>query len=129
MATAINALTAAEIKRRKAALEAKLRELLGPIDRADLQIEYLADPLDQVRLNVEREVALQRIDHHARTIRDIRAALERIESGTYGICTDCEEPVPRKRLDIVPWAALCVPCQAHAESTEYDGAPEFEHAA
>src|SRR5579872_3301898 len=31
MATAINALTAAEIKRRKAALEAKLRELLGPI--------------------------------------------------------------------------------------------------
>ncbi len=122
-------ITAAETNRRKALLEAKLNELLGSDDRTDLQIEYMADPLDQVRSSTDREMAIRRVDQHARTIREIRNALERIESGSYGFCEHCEELIPRKRLDIVPWAAMCVPCQAGTEAVEYDGEPEFEHAA
>lgn len=40
----------------------------------------------------------------------VDAAIERIEHGTYGQCTSCGEPIPEERLEVLPWAATCVPC-------------------
>ena len=44
-------------------------------------------------------------------LREIAAALVRIDQDTYGICAECEEPISTKRLDAVPWARYCVTCQ------------------
>jgi DnaK suppressor protein len=44
-------------------------------------------------------------------LRMIDEALDRLESGDYGICLSCEEEIPRKRLAALPWAKYCVPCQ------------------
>ena len=44
-------------------------------------------------------------------LRMIDEALDRIESGDYGICLSCEEGIPDKRLTALPWARYCVPCQ------------------
>jgi DnaK suppressor protein len=44
-------------------------------------------------------------------LREIQDALRRIQQGSYGICHRCEEPISGKRLDAVPWAKFCVPCQ------------------
>lgn len=41
----------------------------------------------------------------------IEEALERIEAGTYGICTSCHKEIPRERLEAVPHTQLCVPCK------------------
>ena len=41
----------------------------------------------------------------------INLALNRIEAGTFGICADCEEEIPLKRLSVRPDAALCLNCQ------------------
>lgn len=41
-------------------------------------------------------------------IRAIRAALKRIEDGTYGICVNTGEPIPEERLDAIPYAATIV---------------------
>jgi DnaK suppressor protein len=38
-------------------------------------------------------------------IREIDEALERIEKGTYGICIESGDPIPYKRLKIIPWAS------------------------
>ncbi|MEY2753720.1 MAG: hypothetical protein RJB65_78 [Actinomycetota bacterium] len=40
----------------------------------------------------------------------VDAALERIAEGTYGQCTVCHRPIPGERLEVLPWAATCVPC-------------------
>ena len=40
----------------------------------------------------------------------IRAALKRIEDGTYGICAECNEPISTERLDIVPHTPRCKNC-------------------
>lgn len=40
----------------------------------------------------------------------IKAALQRIDEGDYGICDECGENIPAGRLDIDPVVALCVPC-------------------
>jgi DnaK suppressor protein len=119
-----------ETSRRKAVLEAKLKELLGQSDeRNELKIEPLADPADQVRSSADRDLAVHRLDTRARAIQEIRAALQRIDEKVYGLCEDCEEPIGNRRLDAVPWARLCVNCQTKRESKEYTGDIEFDHAA
>lgn len=44
-------------------------------------------------------------------VRDIRAARERLSAGTYGICTDCGEPIAYERLLAYPTAKRCIHCQ------------------
>lgn len=51
-------------------------------------------------------------------IPQIIAAIERIDNGTYGICFDCEEEIPRDRLLRHPHVERCVPCQKIHENTE-----------
>ena len=48
-------------------------------------------------------------------LREIRAALARIDSGGFGICLNCEEDIGAKRLAAVPWAPLCIVCQEAAD--------------
>ena len=40
----------------------------------------------------------------------MRAALRRIEEGTFGECVKCGEDIAEKRLEIIPHAALCAKC-------------------
>jgi len=44
------------------------------------------------------------------------AALERLDAGTYGVCTSCGKQIPAARLEARPEAALCVQCQEKSES-------------
>jgi len=43
-------------------------------------------------------------------IADIRAALRRIDEGTYGICARCGEDIAEKRLEALPYATECIDC-------------------
>lgn len=45
----------------------------------------------------------------------VRAALQRIDEGTYGTCVDCGTTLPDERLEARPEAARCVRCQAKVE--------------
>ena len=47
--------------------------------------------------------------------RALAQALERVREGTYGICQACGCRIPRRRLEAVPTATLCVSCQAQRE--------------
>ena len=47
---------------------------------------------------------------------DVRAALARLNDGTYGICIDCEKPIDFLRLTAIPAAARCMACQTQFES-------------
>jgi DnaK suppressor protein len=130
MTTQVTTITEAETRRRKAALEAKLKELVSAFpDREELQSEYLADPLDQIRSNIDRDMVIRRLDHQTQLIHDLRSALVRIEVGDYAVCEQCEEPIPRKRLDAVPWARRCVACQSQAEAGGQGGKMIFQDAA
>jgi DnaK suppressor protein len=105
------------IKRRKASLESKLKDLLQLAgDRESLEIQPTADPLDQVRSSTDRDMAVETLNQQARSIHEIRSALDRIDEGSYGTCERCEEPIPPKRLDALPWARMCVSCQSEMEA-------------
>lgn len=49
-------------------------------------------------------------------IREIDQALERLKSGDYGVCENCEKPIPLERLRALPFATLCAICKAKQEA-------------
>ena len=45
----------------------------------------------------------------------IDGALDRIESGTYGVCQRCSKPIAPERLEALPYAELCIDCKREVE--------------
>ncbi|AMV71153.1 hypothetical protein JCM30471_29910 [Desulfuromonas carbonis] len=62
-----------------------------------------------------RDVLLNLSETQQQTVRDIDAALERIESGDYGICLRCEEEIAPRRLDVRPFSRYCIECKTDIE--------------
>jgi RNA polymerase-binding transcription factor DksA len=60
--------------------------------------------------------ALQVVQRGAieQALKEIDAAFTRLREGTYGICQGCGRPIPVERLEILPYARCCVPCQRRA---------------
>ena len=42
------------------------------------------------------------------TLADVERALAKVDEGSYGRCDMCDEPIPEERLEVHPWAVLCV---------------------
>jgi RNA polymerase-binding protein DksA len=63
----------------------------------------------------ENDDVLNALNEDAKKIvGQINSALHRIESGEYGICTECGAEISEERLEIVPYAALCIKCAEKA---------------
>lgn len=62
------------------------------------------------------DAALAMLSHEEIEWRAVRDALSRIKDGRYGTCARCEEPIGRERLEAVPYASLCLACQAAGET-------------
>ena len=50
-----------------------------------------------------------------RVLAQVEAALDRLKNGSYGICKRCNETIDPARLKALPYASLCVRCQAQLE--------------
>ena len=66
---------------------------------------------DRAQYSLEEAVSLQLNGLEYAQLRQIQEALDRLNFGEYGVCLACEEPVPAKRLQALPWARYCVKCQ------------------
>ena len=117
----------AETERVANMLQAKQAELSGSLRKRDeIVIEKVSDTLDEVQLMGDRELAIRNLDRDSSMLRQIRRALSRIASGTYGVCQHCEEDILPKRLAAVPWAAFCIKCQQKIDHGEIAGNEPME---
>jgi DnaK suppressor protein len=73
---------------------------------------HLADTATET---YDRELDYTLEENSEHVLAEIDAALARIEEGTYGICTNCDRPIPVERLEALPWATLCIDCQRERE--------------
>jgi DnaK suppressor protein len=73
---------------------------------------HLADTATET---YDRELDFTLEENTGHVLREIDAALARIEDGTYGRCTNCGNEIPAERLDARPWAAFCIDCQRQRE--------------
>jgi len=65
----------------------------------------------------EREKAYYFATREGRLLASIDQALERVESGGYGYCQNCGNPITQERLEAVPHAVLCITCKANEEKS------------
>jgi DnaK suppressor protein len=66
---------------------------------------------DQAQLSHDEFVSLRLNSLDYGQLRLVEEALDRLQSGDFGVCLSCEQPIPLKRLQALPWARYCVPCQ------------------
>jgi DnaK suppressor protein len=93
-------------------LEQKAREIGGALrDRDSIAVERASDTVDQLNLAIEREKGALALEAGTNLLRQVKAALRRIEEESYGLCLDCGEEISAKRLRALPWAVRCVHCQ------------------
>jgi DnaK suppressor protein len=63
---------------------------------------------DTASATFERELDEGLEEDAERQLREVEAALDRLEDGTYGTCAVCGKEIPEGRLEAIPWATLCV---------------------
>ena len=65
--------------------------------------------------NFDRDFALSLLSSDQDAIYEIEEALKRIEKNTYGICELTGKPIPKARLEAIPWTRFTVQAQAQLE--------------
>jgi len=73
---------------------------------------HLADTATET---YDRELDYTLEENSENVLKEIEAALERIDGGEYGICTNCGREIAIERLEARPWATLCIDCQRQSE--------------
>jgi RNA polymerase-binding transcription factor DksA len=71
---------------------------MGPGDN------HLADIATET---VDREIDYTLEENSGNVLREIEAALTRIDDETFGMCTACRRPIEPERLEYLPWATQC----------------------
>ena len=70
------------------------------------------DEMDIAKSMAEVETQARLLERAESRLREIDAALNRVEAGEYGICMNCGEEIPVARLRVIPFAVYCVDCQS-----------------
>ena len=105
-------MTKTEVDRFRAVLTARIAELERVTGYRDaIMVERSADQLEEIQAASQRALAVCNLDREFKQLRDARAALRRIQEGSFGTCQECDEDIHPKRLAAVPWAAYCIQCQ------------------
>jgi DnaK suppressor protein len=90
--------------------------LVGQVQEAEAysrerDSEATQDPADMAANAYTKEMLVSMSENDRQLLNLIDESLERIEAGNYGKCVRCESVLPEKRLEALPWARHCMPCQ------------------
>jgi RNA polymerase-binding transcription factor len=80
--------------------------------------ENFPDPTDRASLEADRNFMLRIRDRENKLIKKIKKALDRIETGTFGICESCGEDISIERLKARPVTTQCIDCKTKEEAQE-----------
>jgi len=116
----------ADLRTIEARLQALRAEILAAGD------EEVAEEIDPVRKpdedaaphdEMSRVIASNRNRARTEELHAIEAALERLaaDPDEFGICESCEEEIPARRLELMPWVRLCIDCQQAQEEGRPSG--------
>lgn len=104
-------------------LEGKRADLLQRITALQerLQVDGGGDPAEQAQRLLDQQVVLDTVERMSATLCGVEDALREIKQGTFGRCAACDQPIPSKRLQIVPWSPYCISCQERSERAGASG--------
>ena len=112
----IRAQLEADLARLEADIAALDREERDSQPEATGENAYRDHMADQGTATFEREMDMTFEENDRDALERVRAAIARLDSGTYGVCARCGAEIPAARLEAVPSASLCIQCK-EAEET------------
>jgi DnaK suppressor protein len=97
------------------------RDLLSLVERNKLYSKEVGedgipDSGDVAAYSYSKEVLMGLGENERTKLRLVEEALAKIDEGTYGVCERCEEAIPVKRLELLPFTRYCVQCQSELET-------------
>ena len=115
-------LTKEDLRNLKKALLDRRRVLMGDVagleDEAlragseDVSVDHMADHGSD---SYEKDQTIGHIERESSALKEIDAALKRIDDKEFGICTECGKSIKKARLNALPYARLCLDCQIAVE--------------
>jgi DnaK suppressor protein len=107
------------LERFRGELVEKMDELRGKVSRTAVRMkggsDRLADFVDQAAVEHEQTVELVIRGRDSDQIREIQAAILRIDQGRFGVCGRCGREIAPKRLLLAPLSRLCTACKQRME--------------
>ena len=96
------------------------RDLLSQVERKKLYSKEVGedgipDSGDVAAYSYSKEVLMGLGESERTKLRLVEEALAKIDEGTYGVCEHCDEAIPAKRLELLPFTRYCVRCQSELE--------------
>ena len=113
---------------KKLELLAEVKKAMGDKLEEDVRMTFdlLKDNPDKSVDELLKHIDARIMGNKSEEIDDIDAALHKLDNGSYGVCEECGEDIPVKRLDAVPSASYCVSCQHDIDRQNKDETPRKE---
>ena len=108
-------------------LESIRTKLLGDVEKSNQNVrasetEQMADISDDAARTYNRQLEGEIGNQEWQRLKQVDLAIKKIEEGEYGICSQCEEPIPEARLQVVPFTEFCTQCLSEMEKN-----PKADH--
>jgi len=103
------------LKQRRDALRLALNGDFSMLQK--MRQETVGDVVDFAMDSSYDEINSQIAEVESRELASIEIALEKVKQGTFGKCEACKKNIPLARLQVLPYAVLCIECQREAESS------------
>ena len=100
----------ASYEEQAASLKAEADELAQDMEPGDIQFDEESGEGGTGKVDRERDLALSAQARVA--VDEIDHALQKLSTGTYGVCEGCGQAIPKARLKALPYARLCVACKS-----------------
>ncbi len=100
--------------------EALSKSVASELDGMASSARHLSDLADAGGDANDEERSFKLLEIGNAELKQVDAALEQIQKGTYGLCVECKEAITIERLKALPFATACIECKRLQESESID---------
>ena len=109
-----------KLKHFQSLLENICAKIVGDVEKAhhnkkSSEVEQMADISDDAARSYGRKLQGDLEEQEWVKLKQVEAALKKVEDGEYGICEQCEQEILETRLEIMPYTEFCIQCLSEIE--------------
>ena len=109
-----------KLKHFQSLLENIYIEIVGDVEKAhhnkkSNEVEQMADISDDAARSYGKKLQGDLEEQEWVKLKQVEAALKKVEDGEYGICEQCEQEILETRLEIMPYTEFCIQCLSEIE--------------
>ncbi len=87
-------------------------------DASSAREQGIGDVVDQAKTSTNEEMDILLLGNTCQTLERVELAISKARDGMYGVCQRCEGKISKTRLQAMPEAEYCMPCQEKAEAQD-----------